>query len=482
MKNEKFYEENELLEEVVSKKETTEEQKQKKVSYILITGILILAIIMAFATFYGVKEYKANKIAEEAAAQRATQIHHINAHGYDSWSIHYRRGASALEYYYLNAEAKEVKVSADLVNDLIKQTVATVEDKSLDNRTLQYYYAELLYELSMSYSDSLMYMLDTSAPFDAQKNSLWGDGTQTWQKYFIDTALQRYHTTMAVVKEAEANNFVLPEEKQTAYEEEMYYLEMMAMSSGYPDADVFMREVMGPMATVDSYKQYMYDTAVAKAYTEELSGQIDITPEQINAFYEEHKEDFEKQFITKDDQKMINVRHILIKPETAEDGTITDAAWAAAEKEAQRILKEWQSGEATEESFGELATLYTTDTGSQATGGLYEDVAPGQMVQPFNDWCFDETRQSGDTGIVKYHLDGHYSGYHVMYFVSQSEQAYWEKVSEESILAEEIEKLRTDLLGKYELTADYGKIVILEATVPTAPSTDQNVVITETAQ
>ena len=176
MENEKYTEE--IMEEVLEQTEPDEQtepkqtKSQKKASFILITGVIILAIIMAFATFYGARDYRENKIAEEAAAQRATQIHHVNAHGYDSWSIHYRRGASALEYYYLNEEAKEVRVSADLVNDLIKQTVATVEDKSLDNRTLQYYYAELLYELSMSYSDSLMYMLDTSAPFDAQKNSI----------------------------------------------------------------------------------------------------------------------------------------------------------------------------------------------------------------------------------------------------------------------------------------------------------------------
>ena len=104
-----------------------------------------------------------------------------------------------------------------------------------------------------------------------------------------------------------------------------------------------------------------------------------------------------------------------------EDGNITDEAWTAAEEKAQEVLTEWQSGDADEESFGELANTYSTDTGSNSTGGLYEDVHPGQMITEFNDWCFDPARQTGDTGII--HNES--TGYHVMYFVGY-DQPYWE--------------------------------------------------------
>ena len=45
-------------------------------------------------------------------------------------------------------------------------------------------------------------------------------------------------------------------------------------------------------------------------------------------------------------------------------------------------------------------TSYSADTGSNTNGGLYTEVYQGQMVTEFNDWCFDESRQPGDTGIV----------------------------------------------------------------------------------
>ena len=71
------------------------------------------------------------------------------------------------------------------------------------------------------------------------------------------------------------------------------------------------------------------------------------------------------------------------------------------------------------EHFAQLAEEHTADPGSASTGGLYEDIYPGQMVSAFNDWCFDESRQAGDSGIVQTDF-----GYHIMYFDSFSETPY----------------------------------------------------------
>ena len=121
---------------------------------------------------------------------------------------------------------------------------------------------------------------------------------------------------------------------------------------------------------------------------------------------------------------LVNVRHILAGFEggtTDEQGntTYSDEEKAAAQKTAEDLLSQWKQGEATEESFAALATEKTTDPGSKENGGLYENVYPGQMVSAFNNWCFDESRKPGDTGIVETSY-----GYHVMYFVGQSEETY----------------------------------------------------------
>ena len=122
----------------------------------------------------------------------------------------------------------------------------------------------------------------------------------------------------------------------------------------------------------------------------------------------------------------IDVRHILIQPEA---GTLTsedegyeaeqEELKAAAKARAEEIYAQWKAGEATEDSFAELAKAESSD-GSKYEGGLYTQVAQGKMVTAFNDWCFDESRKSGDTGIVESEF-----GYHIMYFVGEN-LPYWE--------------------------------------------------------
>lgn len=123
----------------------------------------------------------------------------------------------------------------------------------------------------------------------------------------------------------------------------------------------------------------------------------------------------------------IDVRHILIATKTGELAS-TDEGYEAeqaqlkadAKAAADALLAEWKAGEASEESFAALATANTDDTGSQATGGLYENVYEGQMVAEFNDWCFDASRKVGDTDVVETSY-----GAHVMYFAGEN-VPYWQ--------------------------------------------------------
>ena len=111
----------------------------------------------------------------------------------------------------------------------------------------------------------------------------------------------------------------------------------------------------------------------------------------------------------------VDVRHILIAfkadPQSQEEATTEEIA--AAKNKADEVYEKWQSGEKTEASFAEIAKTDSTDTGSAENGGLYEDVAVGSMVAPFENWCFDAAKKPGDTDIVKTEY-----GYHIMYMVN----------------------------------------------------------------
>ncbi len=121
-----------------------------------------------------------------------------------------------------------------------------------------------------------------------------------------------------------------------------------------------------------------------------------------------------------DTQPMVAVRHILIRAEAAEDGSISDEAKDAARQRAEELLAAWEAGDKTEADFAVMAALFSDHSETGSEGGLYSTVAPGQMTelfgQEFNDFCFAEGRQYGDTAIV-YGESEDYAGYHILFYV-----------------------------------------------------------------
>ncbi len=106
----------------------------------------------------------------------------------------------------------------------------------------------------------------------------------------------------------------------------------------------------------------------------------------------------------------INVRHILImseEEETEGESKKDDEAKAKAD-EIMGKLKAQNNDTAV---FKLLAMLYSEDPGSSMMGGYYECVVQGEMVEEFDEWCFDKSRQKGDCDIVKTDY-----GYHIMCF------------------------------------------------------------------
>lgn len=141
----------------------------------------------------------------------------------------------------------------------------------------------------------------------------------------------------------------------------------------------------------------------------------------------------------RDATPVVDVRHILFTEEKYE----TDEA---AKAKADEVLKTWTEGAATAESFGELAKKYTEDSNGEQ-GGLYEGVTQGQMVETFNDWCFDETRKPGDTGVVKTDY-----GYHVMYFVKSYGQ--WYHTARQTIKSDNYQATSAKYKETYHVTVD----------------------------
>ena len=160
-----------------------------------------------------------------------------------------------------------------------------------------------------------------------------------------------------------------------------------------------------------------------------------------------------------------DVRHILIKFEggkynsTTGQTTFTDAEKKAALEKAEKIYNEWVKSGASEEDFKDLVEEHSGDTASVEDGGLYENVYPGQMVEKFEDFCYDENRKAGDHGIVESTY-----GYHIMYFVGDSDVTYRDFMIKDELRADELEQWLEDLVEKLDYTMHTSKHVELDMT------------------
>jgi len=150
-------------------------------------------------------------------------------------------------------------------------------------------------------------------------------------------------------------------------------------------------------------------------------------------------------------EKLQNVRHILYKIDGMEDpetGEIVsdEEDRLVAKKAAEEVLKQWnEMEEKTEEAFGKLAESSSEDT-TASVGGLIENIYPDQMVKEFNDWCFDENRQKGDVEIIESEY-----GFHVMYYVGESDITYRDSLIKNEMLDDDIAKMVEDLAKEMSL-------------------------------
>ena len=148
----------------------------------------------------------------------------------------------------------------------------------------------------------------------------------------------------------------------------------------------------------------------------------------------------------------VDVRHCLISFNAEDENNVTDEEKALAKEDAEKLLDEWKKGEATEESFAQMATDNTEDTGSAESGGLYAGMRiTDSYVEEFLDWSFDPARKVGDTGIIETQY-----GYHIMYFAKDNKDDLdWENTIRTNMGEDAFTEYQDKLVaedGDYQIT------------------------------
>ena len=343
--------------------------------------------------------------------------------------------------------------------DLLAATdtvVATMGGAELTLAELQVYYWTEVFNFLNSYGSYASYLgLDFTVGLDMQQCGM-SETEMTWQQYFLSAALDSWTAYQALSLEADANGYVMDQQTKDFLAAIPDDMATLAASYGFASTEELLLANFGPGVSVDTYADHMYTYYNGYGYFSGLYDAVQYTDAEIEAYFEEHAETYAEQEITKDSGIFVDVRHILITPETSgtdADGNAisTDEDWAAAEVKAQEVLDEWLNGEKTEESFAGMAAHHSQDPGSSGNGGLYENVYVGRMVPEFENWCFDASRQIGDYGIVKTDY-----GYHIMYYVGSVD--IWYHNAQSDMITAAMENIIPDVVAKYERSVNYGAI------------------------
>lgn len=348
-------------------------------------------------------------------------------------------------------------VSDEQIAQDMDNVIATVGDRNLTNAELQiYYWMEVQSFLSNYGSYASYFGLDYTQPLDTQVCGV-SDTGETWQQYFLAAALADWHNYAALAEEAELNGFTLEQEYVDMIAALPESLATDAGVQGFESAEEYLAYNVGMGASIEDYQAYMTNYYEGFMYFRSRYDAMIPTEDEMAAYFAEHETEYAEQGITQE-STTVDVRHILVLPEgatleTIRTETFPEEAWTAGEKQAQEILDEWLAGEQTEESFAAVANQYSVDPGSNTNGGLYTEVATGDMVEAFDAWCFDKARQVGDYDIVRTEL-----GFHIMYM--SAIHPIWKDQVLSDIMSQRGSDLLTEVTEKHPMAVDYSIITL----------------------
>ena len=489
--------------------------------------------------------------------------------------------------------AAYVGISRTISNSGIRErnTVAlTIGEHKISNAELNYYFIDSVNQFYSQYgSYASMLGLDVTKPLNEQV--LNGEDRMTWADDFLESAIENAKATYALVEDAQANGYTMPEEAVASIDSEMETMELYATAYGYSNVKTYLKAMYGKGATEKGLRNYIEMTALARSYQNDYMESLTYSDDALRAaeaenygkyssfsynyyylnsynfietegeetanYTDEQKAEGAKKaeeaakalttgittveefdaaiaalpinadkegaasyastdvpyssifagyadWMTDDSRKagdmtytantatdeegnetisgyyvvmfgsrndntfaLANVRHILVGFEggtynsTTGMNDYTDVEKAAAWSEAEAILNEWKAGEATEESFAALANE-KSDDGDGTTGGLYEDIHPGQMVAAFEDWCFD-AHEVGDTGIVETEY-----GCHIMFYSGDSETTYRDHLISEELAGNDYNAWYTALTEAVTATEGNFKYISMDLTLSAA--------------
>jgi len=262
--------------------------------------------------------------------------------------------------------------------------------------------------------------------------SMYGEYAQYFMSSDVTTLIGA-KTILARCEAAKAAGIELSEDQLLKIENDIKKLEAECKEKGSSISEVY-----GKSVTKADIREVMKLKALAASISDKKEAEF---TDMILAD-EERMDKLFTNGAVKDMTLTKNAGHILIKVEGQSSEELE-----AALTEAKKILNEYLGGERTKAAFEAIAEKYTDDSSV-----FYYNITMGMMVESFEAWIFDESRQIGETAIVQTEY-----GYHIMYFDGNGLET-WKANALEGLLNEEMSKWSSEIYIKYEIKINTSEI------------------------
>lgn len=291
-------------------------------------------------------------------------------------------------------------------------TALEVGDQKVSSAEFSYYYVQQAlstYNMYYQYTGGSYIPFDTGKSLNKQKYS----DTQTWEDYFVESAVTAVQNIKTLVLAAQAEGFTLSESGKAAVESTMTSLATQATQQKV-SLDRYLTAIYGVGMNENLMRSIQLDYQLAMEYEDDLKARPEYTTDELEDYY---------QNTVKDTYTYVDIRYMSFNKVEA-----TDSTEGKTVEQAKAEAEEFIDGITSEEKYSERVIEVKTENAKKSddydptkeiTDNSKRTAVSASTLKSLDanlgEWAFADGRAAGDVAVVE---NSSGTGYFAVYMVT----------------------------------------------------------------
>lgn len=364
---------------------------------------------------------------------------------------------SAIGLVLVAAIVISVAVSIIVKQTALKGTYIQVGDHKISQLEYDYYFNTTVnaYVASMSMYMPVEYLgLDTTRDFAEQQYS----ENMTWKDVFDQMTVEQIKQTKAIADDAEKNGFSYDVTED--YKNFLSQIEAGAADQGVSVSEYY-KNSFGSYATAKNVEPFAKSSLMANAYYQDLLEKNAPSEDEVKAYYEEHKTDYDQ----------VDYRSYTFT--TGLDSEATEEEVAKAVEKIKTDANAMADARREGTDFNELCLTYASEDmkanyeDPENDYSLAEGRYRGSIPALVADWLYEDGRKAGDVAVIE---DTDSNRYYVAEFLDRYYDEENNAAISNVIASDIVSEYSAGLVENYQVTDTRGKLNYL--TIPAEESAE----------